>query len=253
MAMTWPHVPPQIFKFKTPKKIPEKIKNIRVDGYKNIFDFESNPFADADHPNLWGTETLFGDWDGKLLIVLKDFSSTEFLKNRSDNRPIYSHAPNNRTNQNLVSFLKEAGYDTSSEQNTSCGILYISACFLMRCGSGLSGRISPRALRASWDVIDFTISKMPNLTDIALCGREAFDTFNRVVPFDHHRAKMKNADSKIRWEFQERIFYVHVTCHPSSRGINSNRDRVGQGRTTRQVSQDDWNKIVMSAFKSNCA
>ncbi len=54
------------FTFKIPA-VPEKIKNIRLDGYKNVFEYESNPFPDPSHPNLWGTETLFGDWDGRLL------------------------------------------------------------------------------------------------------------------------------------------------------------------------------------------
>src|SRR6185312_12826283 len=119
------------FTFKTPA-VPEKIKNIRLDGYRNIFEYESNPFPDPNHPNLWGTETLFGDWDGRLLIVLKDFSSTETLKNRPDGRPLYSHAPKILTNRNLISILNSTQFGfLTQRKNTSCEMLYISACFLI--------------------------------------------------------------------------------------------------------------------------
>src|SRR5262245_33269686 len=52
--------------FSTPY-IPEEIRAIRHPDYKNIFEYELR------NENLWGTETLFGDWSGHTLIVAKDF------------------------------------------------------------------------------------------------------------------------------------------------------------------------------------
>jgi hypothetical protein len=238
------------FTFKTPA-VPEKIKNIRLDGYNNIFEFEPNPFPDPNHPNLWGTETLFGDWDGRLLIVLKDFSSTETLKNRPDERPLYSHAPKILTNRNLISFLNstEFGFLTP-RKNTICEMLYISACFLIRCGDGLSGRISSEALKRSWNAIEFSISKMRKLTDIALCGKEAFASFQKFGNLVADRNEVMACGRVVRWEFKNREFRVHLTCHPGGKGVNGRSDRTGQGRSGQEMTQEDWKRITKCTFGS---
>ena len=92
------------FSFTTPT-IPGWIADIELPGYTNVFGYRPNgisPFPAPQHPNLWGTETLFGDWNGCMLIVLKDFAHTSFLASRNDGRPPYSHAPALVTNANLV-------------------------------------------------------------------------------------------------------------------------------------------------------
>jgi hypothetical protein len=48
---------PEFVGFSTPI-IPEEIRAIRHPAYKNIFEYELG------NENLWGTETLFGDWAG---------------------------------------------------------------------------------------------------------------------------------------------------------------------------------------------
>lgn len=48
--------------FKTPS-IPDWTKEIDHPSYRNIFGFNLG------NPNLWGTETLLGDWDGRFLLV----------------------------------------------------------------------------------------------------------------------------------------------------------------------------------------
>jgi hypothetical protein len=237
------------FTFKTPV-VPEEIRNIRLDGYKNVFEYASNPFPDPSHPNLWGTETLFGDWDGKLLIVLKDFSSTETLKSRSDGRPIYSHGPKIQTNRNLISFLENTKFGFLTRQkNTSCEMLYISACFLIRRGNGLSGPISFDALEKSWNVIDFSISKMQKLTDVVLCGKEAFISFHKFGNLVADRNDVMSGGKFVWWNFQNRKFRVHITYHPGGMGVNGRRDRT-EGRSGQEMTQGDWNRITKYAFGS---
>ena len=45
------------FSFKTPI-VPSEIRQIRHPQYKNIYEYELG------NQNLWGTETLLGDWGG---------------------------------------------------------------------------------------------------------------------------------------------------------------------------------------------
>jgi hypothetical protein len=64
---------PEFVGFSTPI-IPEEIRAIRHPAYKNIFEYELG------NENLWGTETLFGDWAGHTLIVAKDFYPAELIE-----------------------------------------------------------------------------------------------------------------------------------------------------------------------------
>jgi len=54
------------YKFNTPE-VPEAIRKLRHPAYKNIYEFGLG------NQNLWGTETLLGDWAGKYLLIAKDF------------------------------------------------------------------------------------------------------------------------------------------------------------------------------------
>lgn len=229
------------FRFKTPA-IPDFIKAIRHDGYKNIFEFDDGVFPKSQEKNLWGTETLCGDWDGKLLIILKDFAPTGHFEDRHDVRPRYSHTIDSQTNGNLVNFLSNANHalDKSGIKNTSCGILYISACFLLKCGNRLRTKISASALEKSWPVIKFTIANMPNLKDIALCGTHAFKSFERFGgAFREKRSEPLYRKEPIKWSPGEKPYNLHVTCHPTNVAVNS---------FGRDANQEKWNTIVDSAF-----
>ena len=62
-------------RFTTPP-IPNWIKALRVPGYRNIYEYELG------QQNLHGTEMLFGDWSGELLLLAKDFAPSEYVENR---------------------------------------------------------------------------------------------------------------------------------------------------------------------------
>ena len=89
----------------TAPDIPQSIKALRVDGYRNIFELVPNC------PRLFGTETLCGDWDGEILIVAQDFSTTpEMVRRlRAGEQDPYHHDPKIPTNRNLVRLLQENG------------------------------------------------------------------------------------------------------------------------------------------------
>ena len=54
------------------------MRTLEHSGYRNIFSFELGNY------NLFGTETLCGDWDGDLLIVAQDFAPASFIPARID-------------------------------------------------------------------------------------------------------------------------------------------------------------------------
>lgn len=232
-----------MFNFATPP-IPNYIRQIHLRDYKNIFQYPASYFPNPQHPNLWGTETLCGDWDGRLLIVAKDFAPTEYLNARCDGRPPYSHTiERSQTNKNLVEFMTSAGHalDISGRDNTSCGVLYASACFLLKEGDQLRTHISRDALKESWPAIDFTIKNMPKLTDIVLCGVHAFSSF-RIFgsAFDEPRSTLLQRNEPMKWSYNDRAFVIHLVCHPTQVAVNAFGAEANQIR---------WKKIVASAFK----
>jgi len=61
--------------FKTPE-IPDWIRDIKYPQYRNIYSYNLG------NENLWGTETLLGDWNnGEFLLVAKDFYPTAHIEN----------------------------------------------------------------------------------------------------------------------------------------------------------------------------
>jgi hypothetical protein len=113
--------------FKTPL-VPKRIEEIRHPLYKNIYDYSLG------NRNLWGTEILLGDWDGRHLLIAKDFYPTCYVAEglRAGVANPYRHKQGIPTNSNLLKTLRHFRRIDASFQNTECGFLYISACFLLR-------------------------------------------------------------------------------------------------------------------------
>lgn len=159
--------------FKTPP-FPSEFRGIRVDGYVNVFELGLG------NRNLWGTETMLGDWHGKYLLVAKDFYPRAYIdlqKNGGEKWP-YRHHPAVRTNTNLLKILNRdfnvvAAKADGNVDNLTCDFLYISACFLLRDDKQVSGKLPPGGLEASVPVVRWTIEKMPNLTTIVAMGKDA--------------------------------------------------------------------------------
>ncbi len=235
---------------RTPE-IPTKIRAIRHDGFCNVFEYVSlgrSPFPDPTHPNLWGTETLAGDWCGHLLIVLKDFAPTLDLENRKDGKALYSHRADFRTNKNLVAFLGAAGLAVDLNGGTcgSCGVVIASASYLLRVGDSRSGKdISPHVLAKSWPVLEFTLSHMPNLSDIVLCGVDAFATFRDNGQLEGNRKAIQSSRTPVRW----RGYRVHCTTHPQPTAINARTDPAAPTLNGRQIAEADWRSICHYAFR----
>lgn len=234
---------------RTPE-IPTAIREIRHDGFRNVFEYHSlgrNPFPDPTHPTVWGTETLAGDWGGRLLIVLKDFAPTLDLENRKDGRALYSHRADFRTNKNLVAFLGAAGLavDLNGGTGASCGVVIASASYLLRIGEGRSGKDIPaHVLAKSWPVLEFTLSHMPNLSDIVLCGVDAFAAFRDNGQLEGDRKAIQSSRTPVRW----RGYRVHCTTHPQPTAINARTEPAAPTLNGRQIAEEDWRRICHYAF-----
>jgi hypothetical protein len=157
-------------RFITPQ-IPEWIKGIRHPGYKNIFEFSLG------NRNLWGTETLLGDWNGKFLFIAKDFYPAAYIRSGIENsvpNP-YRHKDGIPTNRNLLKTLKYFSFLGDTFENSTCNILYISACFLLRDDDKIRGGLPDEeiVLSKSAPVLKFTIDNMPNVESVVSMGAEA--------------------------------------------------------------------------------
>jgi hypothetical protein len=160
--------------FTTPS-IPGWIMSLEHPSYRNIFSFRLG------NRNLWGTETLLGDWYGKYLLVAKDFYPSKYIGDavRSGVEQPYRHNPSAPTNRNLIKTLKHFGRLPVDHDNSSCGFLCVSACFLLRDDGKIRGPLPDGAavLRLSSPVVQFTMDNMPNLTTVVLMGGDAEEAF----------------------------------------------------------------------------
>lgn len=179
--------------------IPQSIREYRHGDYRNIFELI------PDETRLFGTESLFGDWDGEVLLLAKDFAPSTLVQQRireNDPRP-FRHSgklgePGFRTNARLARFVSSTGQR----------FLYGSAMGgLLRNDNQLSGTLPAWSETRSYRkaVLTFTIQSMPNLRAIVCLGADA------------HRAIAEHgAPDRIR---------IFKAPHPS-RGSNSAHDLV---------------------------
>lgn len=189
--------------FKTPE-IPLWIKNLSAPQYTNIFELHLG------NKNLFGTETLLGDWDGHLLVVAKDFAPADEVISVAgrvaDKSLAYRHNDGDgryqtglKTNSNLVDFLygQEGRSMLAGAHNVDCGALYISASFLLKAGNGTSSTLtgwSPGQppFEQSSRVLTFVLGHMPHVRAIACICREAEKLVRanptaRNIPFQYLR------------------------------------------------------------------
>jgi len=153
--------------------IPVDIRAFRHDGFKNIYEPDFCP----NETRLYGTESLYGDWNGELLLLAKDFAPSNLIRERlarGESRP-YHHTDSNSQELGRKTNIQLCRCVERFEIN--CGKLYGSAyaCLLRddNCGSGTlrtSAQIKWFIRRA----LLFTEAQMPNLNVIACLGEDAW-------------------------------------------------------------------------------
>lgn len=149
--------------------LPAWITGAHVDGYVNAHQVLPG------ETRLYGTESLYGDWNGRVLLLAKDFAPSKVLWTRlakGDARP-YRHEPGLRTNVRLE---RMAGRLRSGGEAETCGLLYGSALAnLLRDDETWSGTLPNRraAMAYGVEVLRFTRASMPNLDTIVCMGGAA--------------------------------------------------------------------------------
>lgn len=191
--------------FRTPP-IPKWIMKIEHPLYTNVFSFKLR------QRNLWGTETLLGDWSGRYLLIAKDFYPSSYVAEAIERgiKSPYSHKPEAPTNRNLVKTLKHFGFLSPAANNTDCGFLYISACFLLRNDGLVRGPLpaGDEALNLSAPVVRHTIDNMPNLQTVVTMGDDA------------HKALLAGGFQNV---FKSRRISHQCVSHPSRALSDSDR------------------------------
>jgi hypothetical protein len=151
--------------------IPDWIRSFRAKSYTNIYQLQ------PDETRLYGTESLYGDWDAQLLLLAKDFAPSRLIHKRIDAgeaRP-YHHtdwikepcAPGAATNRNLHHLAHQIAVPK----------LYGSALAgLLRDDGKVSGSLADMTELGQFisEVLNFTIRHMPNLRAIACLGADAW-------------------------------------------------------------------------------
>jgi len=151
--------------------------NLSLPRYRNITEFYPQP------DRLYGTDTLCGDYNGRLLVLGQDFSNVETIEKRLTEAPgenPFHHGLESTTNKNLVEFLRpkyEIDLNCTIDQARACGVLYGNLIWLLKETPTLSDRLpSPKAaLKVSEPVFRATVNAMPNLERIFCLGRVCYE------------------------------------------------------------------------------
>jgi hypothetical protein len=154
-------------------RIPSWIRSYRTRAYTNIYAMCPG------ERRLFGTESLYGDWSADLLLLAKDFGTSDLVRGRiraGETRP-FRHTDWRREPQGTLGAKTNRTLYRLAER-IPCRKLYGSALAgLLRDdgrGSGtLAGRreIEPFVGR----VLRFTLDHLPNLRAIACLGQDAWD------------------------------------------------------------------------------
>jgi len=129
-------------------------------------------------------ETLFGDFNAKLMILLQDAADEETLLNQKKLTPEnpLRHSPKIGTNKKLVKWFKEYfKVDIEGSNAKECGIYYANAIWLIKKGGNISSPINLQndVLEVCEPVLDATISNLKELKLILAFGKSAFLALKR--------------------------------------------------------------------------
>lgn len=222
--------------FITPE-IPDEIKRLSADSYKNIFDFRLG------NENLFGTETLCGDWNGDLLVVAKDFAPSVVIENRrvsGEDQP-YHHDPAFPTNIRLVDLLNLNGREVTKEGqgNTKCGVLYMSACFLLRADGKVSGTLPKGWEPSARYVLQFVLDKMPNLRKIACLGSDSFEFVTYFLTGKKHSWR---ANLIARKPVMSSEYAIFPQSHTGSFGVLNRLSKQPFSKKLAEI-EEDWRSM----------
>jgi len=214
--------------------IPSWIRDYRHAAYTNVY--ERIP----DERCLYGTEDLFGDWEGETLFLAKDWGPSCILDDRisrSDSRP-FRHDPKRITNKRLVELAS----------SLSGGKLYGSALAgLLRNDGKQSGMLpslnDPCLQRHLIRLLRWTFDQMSCLRMVVCLGQEGWDTAMRAAGTPEHAGKYaqyRDTCQPVLFTWNQRTIRAISVYHPAAR---VSRERMRQA----------WNSIAIPPTALNAA
>ena len=186
------------YRFKTPP-IPPEFHKICHDKWRNVSSF------DLGNRHLFGNETLFGDWDGDVLLILQNFAPESYVEGniRSGHPCPYSHKDDAITNIFLRTIFQKR---LTGRHSTECGVLCVNATQLINEGSNWSPYVPAKVIDKSLPVLDFVVTQMAKTLKLVICCG----------------SKSQNAWSKLEAHYMPNRHNLQIvkTYHPAARVSN---------------------------------
>lgn len=198
--------------------LPNWIREEHVEGYVNVYQLC------PEETRLYGTESLYGDWEGRVLALAQDFYPSSYVEERiaqGHARP-YSHNDRAPTNRRLVTQTTAL---TRSDQPEHCGILYGSAlaCQLRADGKKRGALPNRReAMRFGRRSLEFVLGEMPNVRAVVCLGKPAWQMTAASLCIEADRRRRLELADPHRLNGLS-VFAAH---HPVSSVTNAEKQRV---------------------------
>ncbi len=207
-------------------------KDVSIKGYRNINEL----FSQCDQ--LHACETLFGDFDAKVMVLAQDtanFKKLKLLHKENPRRNPFRHGEDVKTNINLFGLLEfQKMFDLGEfkrPNNRKCGVYYANAIWWLKDSEDMSGAITNKkeVYRECKKVFEVTIQNLEKLQLIVTMGKEAFSFIKNCFP---EEIKGKWPEVVINgelshFEFGGKRYFVGPIYHPSDRGLIG-RSRKGK-------------------------
>jgi len=203
--------------------------------------------VDPSETRIYGTESLYGNWHGKLLVLAQDFANAEFVRARKaarHPRP-FSHDPRNKTNLRLCPLLEESGLTTEALYGSALG-----GALKETDGTGDELPNRAEARRYGERVVGFTVDTMPNLKAISCLGVFAWECVWRafglgtLTQASQDRRRLLRAREPYLGHRDSRPIGLFAHVHTSTRGINSHPRKTAEAGSAWRATQRDWETMA---------
>lgn len=164
---------------RTTPTIPSWIRNFKHDGYTNVFAFL------PECSRLYGTETLFGDWDAPTLLLAKDGAPTQAIVDLAsrEGEDAWRHAQRSRgdaagwkTNERLVDFASRIP-GSKLYGSATANMLYNNPKWSRSLSGFRSGELHDYLVQ----VLRWVVASMPNVQAIACLGSESWHLTSKAM------------------------------------------------------------------------
>lgn len=229
--------------------IDEWIRSFSHPAYRNVYELE----LCCDEPRLFGTESLFGDWDAEVLFLAQDFAASAEIERRCQTcRRPYHH-------RHWPARGRPMGATTNKR-------LYRFACELpvpKLYGSALGGLLKfgddPSAAPPDFErlvksycvpLLEFVAEHAPNLRAVACLGGRAWvcaaAAFGQSGPARAGWARLRDAEAVVEGAWGDRTITLHPLYHTGARksiealqkGWPALRDRLVNGHNRLRAHTD---------------